>query len=95
MYHRKPPAQWDLVKEGLDLLAVRTERKCVELEKEQERMKLDVKEQNKLNESRLADVHKLLQEDLHQQFIEINAFVRDCTTKEQKASEKVNKFIFD
>lgn len=83
------------MKEGLDLLAVRTERKCVELEKEQERMKLDVKEQNKLNELRLAGVHKLLQEDLHTQFIEINAFVRDCATKEDRASEKVKRVIFD
>lgn len=52
-------------------------------------MKEDVKEQNKLNEFRLKEVHDLLHEDIHQQFIEINAFVRDCAAKEKRASENV------
>lgn len=79
------------MKEGLDLFAVRSERKCLELEKEQERMKLDVKEQNKLNEHRLEEVHNLLQEDIHNQFIDINEFIRDCTAKEEKATKKVRR----
>lgn len=89
--HRKPPPQWDLIKEGLELFAVRTERKCLELEKEQDHMKTEVKEQNKLNEFRLGEVHRLLQKDLHKQFIEINDFVRDCTAKEEKAKEKIDE----
>lgn len=71
------------------MFAVRTERKCLELEREQERMKVDVKEQNKLNEFRLDEVHQLLHGDIHNQFIEINAFIRDCSEKEKKATEKV------
>lgn len=81
--------QWDLVKDGLDLFAVRTERKCLALEEEQDRMKCDVKEQKKLNEFRLEEVQQLLQQDIHQQLIEINAFVRDCAEKEKRATDKV------
>lgn len=55
-------------------------------------MKEDVKEQNKLNEFRLKEVHDLLHEDIHQQFIEINAFVRDCAAKEKRASENVRNY---
>lgn len=63
----------------------------MQLEAEQERVKLDVKMQKKLNESRLQEVHELLEKNLHQQFIEINAFVRDCTEKEKKASQKMDE----
>lgn len=61
----------------------------MELEEEQDRMKTEVKEQNKLNEFRLNEVHDLLRKDIHQQFIEINEFIRDCATKEARAKEKV------
>ena len=61
----------------------------MELEAEQENMKKEVREQNKLNEFRMREQHKRLQEDIHRQFIEINAFVRDCSEKEAKATEKI------
>ena len=61
----------------------------MELEAEQENMKKEVREQNKLNEFRMREQHKRLQEDIHRQFIEINTFVRDCSEKEAKATEKI------
>lgn len=61
----------------------------MELEAKQENMKKEVREQNKLNEFRMREQHQRLQEDIHRQFIEINAFVRDCSEKEAKATEKI------
>lgn len=42
----------------------------------------------KINEQRVADINQV-QDNLRQQFIEVNEFIQDCKVKESEAQKKI------
>lgn len=73
------------------MFGVRTERKYLELQKEQDD-KQDVKEHQKRNEAKLTKAYQV-QAEMHEKFIEINEFIRECTEKEENATTKIAEEI--
>lgn len=83
----KPP-YWDIPREGLELYAIQNERAHDEMSKLQENLRQQAQLDARANEERIAAVYQIKNE-LRENFISVNDFIRECERKKTEAEEKL------
>lgn len=87
MSFSKPP-YWDIPREGLELYAIQNERDHGEMSKLQDCLRKQAQLDARANEQRIASVYEIKNE-LREQFISVNDFIRECERKKNEAEEKL------
>lgn len=83
----KPP-YWDIPREGLELYAIQNERDHGEMSKLQDNLRKQAQLDARANEQRIAAVYEIKNE-LRENFISVNDFIRECERKKTEAEEKL------
>lgn len=93
-FYSKKPA-WDCPREGFELCGIQNERELLNVSQEQGEMREKATKASKVNEKRILEINEV-QDNLRQQFVEVNDFIQNCKAKEQEAQKNVwNDFVFD
>lgn len=83
----KPP-YWDIPREGLELYAIQNERDHCEMSKLQENLRKQAQLDARANDERISAVYEIKNE-LRENFISVNDFIRECERKKTEAEEKL------
>ncbi|XP_058055596.1 uncharacterized protein LOC131207006 [Anopheles bellator] len=82
--------EWDVARNGFELKGIHSDRDYIEITKEQHRMREQSQRQAAVNKRRLAQTNQLLQQ-MREEFIELNDFLKDCEMKENNALDTVRR----
>lgn len=85
--NRKKPA-WDSPRDGFEISGIQNERELLAVSQEQEDIREKATKASKVNEKRITEINDV-QENLRQQFVEVNDFIQSCKTKEKEAQKNV------
>lgn len=67
---------------------IQNERELLNVSHEQEEMREKATKASKVNEKRISEINEV-QENLRQQFVEVNEFIQNCKAKELEAQKNV------
>lgn len=80
---------WDVARAGIEANAIQNEREHVQMLELQTALRNKVKIDAKINGRRIQQMYAI-DEQLREEFISVNEFIRDCEEKKRSADEKVN-----
>ncbi|XP_050083917.1 uncharacterized protein LOC126570301 isoform X2 [Anopheles aquasalis] len=81
---------WDVARNGFELKGIHNDREYMEISKEQHRMREQSQRQAAINRRRLQQTNQLL-EQMRDEFVELNEFLKDCEMKENNALDTVKR----
>ncbi|XP_049534263.1 uncharacterized protein LOC125950369 [Anopheles darlingi] len=81
---------WDVARNGFELKGIHNDREYMEISKEQHRMREQSQRQAAINRRRLQQTNQLL-EQMRDEFVELNDFLKDCEMKENNALDTVQR----
>lgn len=77
-----------MARNGFELKGIHNDREYMEISKEQHRMREQSQRQAAINKRRLQQTNQLL-EQMRDEFVELNEFLKDCEMKENNALDTV------
>lgn len=70
------------------MCGIQNERELLNVSQEQGEMREKATKASKVNEKRILEINEV-QDNLRQQFVEVNDFIQNCKAKEQEAQKNV------